>query len=160
MAPHPMHAPQPAYIHTPTNTTNPHRPAKRVATAPTHTQHPDPCQPTATATVVQPPLVPTDAHPGGNTTTRPQHPQRAHVNTSADVFDPIHHHRSFCPWITSPKGVDALGCGWRVTLHALVPCTDGGEAVGADAGVQEERDREWSASRALKAILPKLQMRM
>ncbi len=78
----------------------------------------------------------------------------------ADVFDPIQHHRSFCPWIASPKGVDVQGCGWRATLDVLVPGTEGGDAVGTGVEEQGERDREWSASRALKAILPKLQMRI
>ena len=99
------------------------------------------------------------------------------------VFDPIAHHRSFCPWVASPKGVyiyrractwsvsrrllyhagtDVSMCGWRATLDALVP---GADVHGAVHGVVEEGGDDagaeaWSATRALKAILPKLHMRI
>lgn len=32
-------------------------------------------------------------------------------------FDPVRHHRHFCPWIASADG--ASMCGWKQTLSAL-----------------------------------------
>lgn len=94
------------------------------------------------------------------------------------VFDPISHHRSFCPWVAGPKGACGVlteanlditsflclvaltdnghMCGWRATLDVLVP---GADVHGTVHGIVEggaDDTEAWSATRALKAILPKL----
>ncbi|EFJ24310.1 hypothetical protein SELMODRAFT_414895 [Selaginella moellendorffii] len=56
---------------------------------------------------------------------------------SPSEFDPVHHHRYFCPWISSNAADQSGKCGWQMTIDAIFSCA----ATNANSGVVSDRDK-------------------